>query len=70
MPEGGGGSLALSTAIAAVFDYPKAGSVARFAAERGLLVNDAAVEMALLSRQEPKSSSRSRFSPIRCAIRR
>ena len=46
------GSLALSTAIAAVFDYPKAGSVARFAAERGLLVKDAAVEMALLSRQE------------------
>lgn len=46
------GSLALSTAIAAVFDYPKAGSVAHFAAERGLLVKDAAVQMALLSRQE------------------
>lgn len=46
------GSLALSTAIAAVFDYPKAGSVARFAAERGLLVKDAAVEMSLLSRRE------------------
>lgn len=46
------GSLALSTAIAAVFDYPKAGSVARFASERGLLVKDAAVEMALLSRHE------------------
>ncbi|UVK40237.1 aspartate ammonia-lyase [Mesorhizobium sp. AR10] len=46
------GSLALSTAIAAVFDYPKAGSVARFAAERGLPVKDAAVQMALLSRGE------------------
>ncbi|MDX8480646.1 aspartate ammonia-lyase [Mesorhizobium sp. VK24D] len=46
------GSLALSTAIAAVFDYPNAGSVAHFAAERGLPVKDAAVEMSLLSRQE------------------
>ncbi|UCI32048.1 lyase family protein [Mesorhizobium sp. B4-1-4] len=46
------GSLALSTAIAAIFDYPKAGSVARFAAQRGLRIKDAAVQMALLSWQE------------------
>jgi aspartate ammonia-lyase len=43
------GSLALSTAIAAIFDYPKAGAVACFAAEKGLSIRDAAVQMDLLS---------------------
>ena len=46
------GSLALSTAIAAIFDYPKAGAVARYAAENGLVIRDAAIQMGVLSKLE------------------
>jgi len=46
------GSLALSTAIAAIFDYPKAGTVARYAAENGLGIRDAAIQMGILSKLE------------------
>lgn len=42
-------SLALSIAIAAIDDYPKAGAVPRFAAEKGLSIRDAAVQMELWS---------------------
>jgi aspartate ammonia-lyase len=45
-------SLSLSAAIARIFDYPLAGSVARVAAENNVLVKDAAVQMGLLSKDE------------------
>ncbi|MBB4103367.1 aspartate ammonia-lyase [Allorhizobium borbori] len=42
------GSLALSTALAAIYDYPTASAVAKYAAQHGLAIRDAAVACGLM----------------------
>ncbi|MGJ5180204.1 aspartate ammonia-lyase [Bradyrhizobium oligotrophicum] len=46
------GSLALSTALAAIYDYPTASAIAKHAATHGLSIRDASVAHGLLSEAE------------------
>lgn len=49
------GSLALSTALAAIYDYPAASAVAKHAARHGLSIRDAAVACGLMDEAEAAS---------------
>ncbi|WP_315762110.1 MULTISPECIES: aspartate ammonia-lyase [unclassified Bradyrhizobium] len=46
------GSLALSTALAAIYDYPTASAIAKHAATHGLSIRDAAIAQGLMSEVE------------------
>jgi aspartate ammonia-lyase len=46
------GSLALSTALAAIYDYPTASAVAKHAAGHGLSIRDASIACGLMSEAE------------------
>ncbi|MCX8997263.1 lyase family protein [Rhizobiaceae bacterium BDR2-2] len=49
------GSLALSTVLAALYDYPTASAVAKHAAEQGISVRDAAVAQGLMTVDEAQA---------------
>lgn len=46
------GSLALSTALATIYDYPTASAIAKYAATHGLSIQDAAVAQGLMNEAE------------------